>query len=194
MFYTLTKQSNTNNNHTQKEWMNMWKTAMCDSLHDISSDVSPQSSSRSQLQARGIHRPFLHKNWSAWQGWAEGDERSHIIQSHMHKSMQDVLNNFNDHCSTSLGCQCPSSENFLSLTVTCCCLMGHQLHRTPRQACLDGTKWCLVGYSCQTHDEKTFISIWLMLTDWSSTDKRQRGGYRRQYNIPWVFPTYSCFL
>lgn len=71
LFYILNKQSNTNCCNTLSEWMDIWKIAMCDSLHDISSDISPQSSSRSQLQARGIHRPFLQENWSAWQGWAE---------------------------------------------------------------------------------------------------------------------------
>ena len=37
---------------------------------DVSSDLSPQSSSRSQLQAWGMQRPFWQENWSAWQGWA----------------------------------------------------------------------------------------------------------------------------
>lgn len=71
--------------------------AICDSLHDTSSDMSPQSSSRSHLQAWGMHRLFWHENWSDWQDWAEKYERSHLILSHVHKSMQDAHNNTNNH-------------------------------------------------------------------------------------------------
>lgn len=80
LFYIMTKKSSTNCSRSQGGRMDMKKTAACDSLHDISSDASPQSSSRSQVQARGMHRPFLQANWSAWQGWAEKDERSHMIK------------------------------------------------------------------------------------------------------------------
>lgn len=168
--------------------MDMWKIAMCDSLHDISSDISPQSSSRSQLQARGIHRPFLQEKWSAWQGWAEEDERSHSTQSHMHKSMRDPPNISNDHYISrmlvSIQCKLFNHSHSVVLLldgppVTC----YEAMVSTHREA----HEWCLVGYLCQTNDEETFISLWLMLTDWSSTDKkapeRHRRGCGRQRDI-----------
>lgn len=111
---------------------------MCDSLHDISSDISPQSSSRSQPQARGIHRPFWQENWSAWQGWAEKEKRSHLIQSHVHKSLQDLHNNSNDHYITgmSVSAQCKlfitqshsTARKVWRPWEMCCCLTGRQLH------------------------------------------------------------------
>lgn len=69
----------TNNKQRVNEWMKermqMWGAAKGDLLQDISSDMSPQSSSRSQLQARGTQRPFVQGNWSTWQCWAGGRGR-----------------------------------------------------------------------------------------------------------------------
>lgn len=54
------------------DWMRGWGAAIRDLLQDISSDMSPQSFSRSQLQAWGMQRPFMQGNWSTWQCWARG--------------------------------------------------------------------------------------------------------------------------
>lgn len=96
-------------------WMECCKHS-CDLLHVISSDMSPQSSSRSQLHPAGIQRPFWHENCSVWQDWAMGEEKGNLIRSQPHKSMQD--------CTTTLmftrsaRCQCPVSANSLSLNHT----------------------------------------------------------------------------
>lgn len=160
--------------------------AKCDSLHDISSDISPQSSSRSQLQARGIHRPFWQESWSAWQGRAEREERSHIIQSQVHKSMQDVHNNPNDHYITgmSMSAQCKlfntQSQSREGLKAVGNVLLLDGLSDKRCTAMLSivwaADKGCLtdVGYACQSVDEGTIIIPWLMVTDWSSRIQRLR--------------------
>ncbi len=97
---------------------------------------------------------------------------------------------------TSWGCKCLASANFLSLNHTVqlgrseghgkCAVawqaISYMLHSHGDHA-WTAHKWCLVdvGYACQPDNEETFIIIWLTLTDWSSKDKTLTHG--RQCDI-----------
>lgn len=68
------------------------------SQHPISSDMSPQSFSWSQIQAWGIQRLFWQENWSAWQDWAGRDRTGQDGTGKDSYSMRSVHNSCNERC------------------------------------------------------------------------------------------------